>query len=360
MRFLHTADWQIGMAAAHTGSAAARVQAARLDTAQKLIDLCRTKNVDFLLLAGDTFQHNAVDRVLVTQVARLLGDAPCPVHVIPGNHDCLEPGSVWDLSVWSSYSQVCVHRERKPFPVEGGTLFPCPLFHRRKEEDPTAWISDLTPKGGIRVALAHGHVPIPSMDADTSYNIPVDAADRGGLDYLALGHWHSASINLHPRMAYSGTHEATKFGERDSGTALLVNIASPGILPVVEVLRTGKLNWVCSEKVIATEGDLTAVFAWLEQLPDPAATLLRLTLSGHLFPAETAILDWLHQRSSAFLCLDIDHSALLPAPHDHSWADSLPPGVIRETALRLIQQNTPEARQALLHLNVIAREVARA
>ena len=59
-------------------------------------------------------------------------------------------------------------------------------------------------------------------------------------------------------MAYSGTHETTKFGERDSGNALLVEIASRGSTPVIESIRTGGLQWTVIEE------SLTDLFSGLE------------------------------------------------------------------------------------------------
>ena len=40
---------------------------------------------------------------------------------------------------------------------------------------------------------AHGHAgDIPNGDG--SYGIPLDAASRAELDYMALGHWHSTNV----------------------------------------------------------------------------------------------------------------------------------------------------------------------
>src|SRR5688500_15452596 len=102
MRFIHTADWQIGMRAVHAGAAAEAVRAARLHTAARVCDLAVREQADFLLLTGDTFEDNAVDRGLVGRVAAILAATACPVYVLPGNHDPLQPGSVWEDAAWQS------------------------------------------------------------------------------------------------------------------------------------------------------------------------------------------------------------------------------------------------------------------
>jgi DNA repair exonuclease SbcCD nuclease subunit len=57
MRFLHTADWQIGMRAAMLGDKGERVRVARLESARCVIELARREKVDFVLVAGDTFEN---------------------------------------------------------------------------------------------------------------------------------------------------------------------------------------------------------------------------------------------------------------------------------------------------------------
>ncbi len=72
MKFLHTADWQLGMRAAQEGGAAERVRAEPLKTVERIIRLALDQTVDFILLAGDTFEDNVVERVPVPQAAELL------------------------------------------------------------------------------------------------------------------------------------------------------------------------------------------------------------------------------------------------------------------------------------------------
>ena len=69
MQFIHTADWQIGMRAGHAGRAAQKVRAARLRAAERVCEIATQESVDFLLIAGDTFEDNSVDRQLVIAVA---------------------------------------------------------------------------------------------------------------------------------------------------------------------------------------------------------------------------------------------------------------------------------------------------
>lgn len=338
MKFVHTADWQIGMKAAHAGGAGARVREERVKAAARVVELARREGADFLIIAGDTFEHNAIDRVLVQRTADILAGFGRPVFVIPGNHDPAVPGSVWEHAAWKGAPNVRVLLEAAPVAMEGGEILPCPLNESRSPRDPTAWIGPAG-SGGIRVGLAHGTVE-GILSEEPEYPIPRDAAARSELDYLALGHWHSETRFPGPdgavRMAYSGTHETTRFGERESGNALLVEIAAPGQAPVIQSLRTGALRWEVIERDLSIEGVLREVRESVEAIGDPGAALLEVRLRGLLFAADQHELGRIRELIGArFLFGRMDDSALRPAPGDQNWIETLPEGVLRETAARL-------------------------
>ena len=65
MRFLHTSDWQLGMKAVHVGRAAEKVRSARIETIRRMQQIAREADVDFAVIAGDTFEDHGVSRKLV-------------------------------------------------------------------------------------------------------------------------------------------------------------------------------------------------------------------------------------------------------------------------------------------------------
>jgi DNA repair exonuclease SbcCD nuclease subunit len=361
MKFLHTADWQIGMKAAHVGSLGQRVRDQRLQSARSVVQTAQDSRVDFILVAGDTFEDNAVDRVLVQKAADIMASFGGPVYVIPGNHDPLVPGSVWQHPAWQSHPQIHIITEAKPAAVPGGWLLPCPLFEKHSRKDPTAWIQ---PGGedGIRIGLAHGSVQGISQD-EQDHPIARDAAARSGLDYLALGHWHSTLCfrdgDAAERMAYSGTHETTRFGERDSGNALLVEIDGRSRPPRIMQKKTGILTWEIQEEKILAEGDLARVRQSIESRGDAENTLLELRLGGLLHPKAQAELQRIEElMAGRFLLGRIDRSNLLPQPGDECWWQTLPEGPLREAVKRLQSLSDPavvEGRPDYASAEVAAR-----
>jgi DNA repair exonuclease SbcCD nuclease subunit len=371
MRFIHTADWQIGMRASHVGAAGPRVRDARLEAARRVVQLAKDHQVDFLLVAGDTFEDNAVDRVLIQKVADILASAQRPVYIIPGNHDPLVPGSVWQHASWTGSTDLEVLAEKRPVEVAGGRLYPCPVFEKHSAKDPTAWIQ-AADGDGIAVGLAHGSVEGGTGEF-VDYPIPRDAAARCGLDYLALGHWHSTGTYPDTadavHMAYCGTHETTKFGERDSGNVLIVEIANRGAVPVVTPVRCGGLTWTALAEEIREPGDLGRVRQKIELLDNPQNTLLELTLAGVLHPDDQPELRRIEELvASRCLFGRVESMRLMPQPDNVTWLAALPPGPVLDAAREIQAWTRPSAdrpsevtsevaARALIELYAIVNEV---
>jgi len=361
MKFLHTSDWQMGMKADSVGLMADRVRDERLEAAKRVVQTAKEQGAEFILLTGDVFEDNAVDRLLVRKVGEILREFPGSVYIIPGNHDPLSPGSVWEHSVWQETINITVFRKPEPVELDGCILFPCPLHEKYSTKNPTAWINakDVTKPA---IGLAHGNVEGIS-NGEPDYPIPRDAATRQGLDYLALGHWHSFAryddTNGDCRMAYAGTHETTKFGERDSGNAVVVEIAQRGSPPRLTPVKTGRLAWRTIERTIDQPHLLEALVEELGKIIEPTSVLVRVLLGGVLFPENRQALGRMEELlASRFLFGLLESSRLIPAPDGEGWIESLSSGSFREAAIKLrsqaAQSANPEERavatQALLQL----------
>lgn len=363
MRFLHTADWQIGMKAVHVQGAAQRVRDERLAAGKRVVQVAMDNGAEFMLVAGDTFEDNAIDRLLVQKVADILAGFPGQVYVLPGNHDPLAPGSVWEHPAWISHQNLHVIRAPQPIQLPGGVLFPCPLLEKYSTRNPTRDIAAHDCRE-VAIGLAHGTLADIAVN-DDNYPIPSNAAQQAGIDYLALGHWHSYlpidGGDGVVRLAYSGTHETTKFGERASGSALLVEIESRGAAPKLTPIRTGGLEWEQATEVLASAGQLERLRNRIERHEKPGSTLLEVRISGLLSPGDLAELGRIEELLAArFLYGRLDRAGLVAAPEDDSWLAEVPPGVVQETARRLKGKiDTPEsavATQALLDLYRLVQE----
>jgi DNA repair exonuclease SbcCD nuclease subunit len=337
MKFLHTADWQVGMKATQLGDKGERVRQARLESARGLVEEARREKVDFLIVAGDTFEHNGVDRIKVREVARILGGAGCPVFVIPGNHDEWKPGSVWEDGCWAEWPNVRTLGEPKPVECGDAVLYPCPVLAGDSKIDPTAWIQ--ASGGKIAIGIAHGSVE--NAGYEQTMPIPRDAAAARGLDYLALGHFHSTTLYADAggvvRMAYSGTHEPTGFREHDSGNALLVEIAERGAAPRIQRIRVGCLEWRAYDWKIENPGEIAPLARELEALPAPERTLVKCALEGTLYGGDYEALGRLIETvEGRFLFGRCEANALAPHSDGPEWIEHLPAGYLQDAARGLL------------------------
>jgi DNA repair exonuclease SbcCD nuclease subunit len=365
MKLLHTADWQIGMRAAHAGARAADVREARLGAAEEVVALAGRLRADALLLAGDTFEDSDVEPKLVRRVAELLARAACPVFILPGNHDPLGPGSIWSHAAWRDVAaKVRVFSTATPVELGDAVFLPAPIFSRASSEDPTLAIPRVD-GAKIRIGVAHGSLRGQGFEpAADDFPIAPNAAERAGVDYLALGHWHSTLIlpsENAARLAYPGTHETTKFGERMSGRALEVELEAgkPGR---VTVHATGRLAWIDRAVELTDDESVTRLRAELDALERPERTLVRLRLSGLLGREGFAALAELAEAAETrFLSARIESEAVAPRPDSAAgWLAALPDGVARRVGEKLLAgaADSPVAREALAKLVQLSRKAS--
>lgn len=337
-RFVHTGDLHVGMPAVGLGEAGKRVRAARLDSLVRILDIANEQDADAILVAGDVFDDNQVDVALVEKVAGLLNDKTrIPSFIIPGNHDPFTRDSVYRRPIWGQL-RGHIHMLTSPEPVEmadGATLYPCPLTRKHGFEDPTAWIPARNTEA-IRIGLAHGSMPIRPGVGDDDHPIALDAVKRLGLDYLALGHWHSQMS--HPfgqadaHTWYCGAHEVTKFGETGAGNVLCVTIKSPTAPPKVESLRCGVLKWL-DHPINLDENPLDEAVRSLREMPDADTTLLRIELSGRaVSDIGLTVDDLVAAVRERFVACQVDDSNVVPASVDDSLGKLLASPYLKETA----------------------------
>jgi DNA repair exonuclease SbcCD nuclease subunit len=289
-RFIHTADWQIGLHARHvTGDENVEVRTARYDTVRRIAEVARDVEADFVVVAGDVFDHHQLDRVPLQRSFEALRAFACDVYLLPGNHDPFTPDALYRSDWWTRECppHVKVLTQRRPIELPHATLLPCPLLERHTH-DPTAWLGpNVGPSDRIRVGVAHGAVTeiLQGLTGDDEVevhnDIPIGLADRARLDYLALGDWHGR-LRVNDRTWYSGTPEPTRFKERDPGHVLAVEIEQPRAQPKVTAHRVAKFTWHRITATLSTADHVTALERQLAELPDRNDTLVELTLEGQL------------------------------------------------------------------------------
>lgn len=163
VRFLHSADWQIGMPAQFmSGEASARYSESRLDAIRRIGRVAHERDCEFVVVAGDVFDANLISRRTILRAAEAMAEMPMPVYLLPGNHDPLDPSTIYDNQDLVAHLPPHVHviRDGDPVVVRPGVEVVGALWRTKRptEDLLSATIRDLPADGTVRVAVGHGAV----------------------------------------------------------------------------------------------------------------------------------------------------------------------------------------------------------
>lgn len=225
MKFIHTADWQIGKPFARIADPRKRslVQQERVEAVKRIGTAAIESKADFVLVAGDLFDSASADQASVAATCSAIGAMRVPVLAIPGNHDHAGPGSVWGQEFFlrertSLAPNLVVLEEAAPYlELEGAAILPCPLTRRTVAGDPTEWLRSASvyaslPAGMARIVLAHGSTQRfvgggdEEEDGAAASLLDLERLPDSEVDYVALGDWHGAK-QVNAKAWYSGTPE---------------------------------------------------------------------------------------------------------------------------------------------------------
>ncbi len=148
------------------------------------------------LLAGDLFDSNRATAATIEWAMATLAAIPIPVLMIPGNHDCLETGSIYHRYDFNSLPNVlCLLAH------EGETVtvphLDLACWGRGMVEHNRLYapLGGLPPRpAGMRWYIAMGHGLFVPNGGDTDRSSPIHEREilASPCDYIALGHHHAA------------------------------------------------------------------------------------------------------------------------------------------------------------------------
>lgn len=305
MRFLHTADWQLGMTRHFLqGEAQPRYSAARRDAVVALGELARRTGAEFVVVAGDVFDANQLAPRVVSQSLEAMRAIGVPVFLLPGNHDPLDASSVYTSGLFAAECPGNVQVLNRPGPWEvrpGVQLIAAPWHSKAPTTDLTAAVlDDVEPGEGLRILVAHGGVdvldPDPTKPSLVGMGRLADALERGLIHYVALGDKHSRTkVDSIGRVWYSGSPEVTNFDdiEGDPGYALVVDIDEndPAHPVSVDSHRLGRWRFLTLKRQVDNNRDIVDLDVNLDQLADKERTVVRLALTGTLTVTDRSALD---------------------------------------------------------------------
>lgn len=346
-RFIHTADWQIGRQYPRFDpDDAVPLAEARLSAVERIAALAAAETVDAVIVAGDVFDAQTVADRTIRRLFNAMAGYTGPWILLPGNHDAALAESVWTRALRLEAVPDNVHLALSAEPIgfkeQGFVVLPAPLAQRHAQSDLTAWFAQaITCSGLIRIGVAHGSVQGVLAEEMEAHNpIAPDRAQTARLDYLALGDWHGAK-QINDRTWYSGTPEQERFRGNEPGNVLLVDIPSPGAIPVVTPYFVGQHQWVQHEAALAVSSDVDVLVTALQGLPQ--AGVVELKIAGAVdLEGKKALDRAISVARARFRSLTVDDAGLRLQPSEEDIASLKADGYVGTVIAELQEEQSGE------------------
>jgi DNA repair exonuclease SbcCD nuclease subunit len=281
LRLLHTADVHLGARHADLGEQAAAQRERQCAAFRRAIDLALEERVDLVLIAGDLFDSNTQPRRSVERVAaelRRLAQAAVRTVIIPGTHDCYDRSSIYrahDLAALAGVPPVgdmlvvlTPDRPEVVLPTLDAVIYGRVFDTKRAPQSPLhGFNASGEDRATWRIGMIHGALSIRGRTDGDEVVIDANEIATSGLDYLALGHWHSTVTARagDVQYAYSGSPEPVAVDQDRAGNVLLVtlDLVDGARNVTVEERQVGRTRF---ERLDLDAAELVSQAAFVERL----------------------------------------------------------------------------------------------
>ena len=346
VKFLHTGDWHLGMTRHFFSEGVQeRFSQARFDAVREIGRVADEEECEFVVVCGDVFESNLVDRQTISRAIEALKSITVPVYLLPGNHDPLDAASIYRNETFQDQKPDHVHviEDATPIQVHDGVeIVGVPWTSKRPLLDQVAAaLAELEPATDlIRICVAHGIVDSLSPDQSDPARIVLetaqDAIDQNIIQYLALGDRHSVTEVGHTgRIWYAGSPEPTAYREDEPGYALVTTLDAGSV--DTKKVRIGK--WTFTERKhvhLNTTEDVEELDRSLADIPDKERTVVKLRLEGSLSLSLSARIEHLFEEKRDLLAaLEVRDKDLFVTPEDQDFEDLGFSGFASSTVVKL-------------------------
>ncbi len=232
LRVLHTADNHLGAKFTGLGTRGREQRRKLIETFDKIVELAIETRVHLFLVAGDLFDSNRPAAELVHEVLRgfnRLDGHAIEVCLAPGTHDRYDATSVYRRPEFADLPNFHLFTSDTMAPLELPALRTTVWGRALSQSHPGDALAGLHREGPAQwhLALVHGSVRMPGIVEDDEAMVDTASLSACGMDYVALGHWHS--LGDHSRGGtpafYCGAPEPISVSDRDAGYVILLELS---------------------------------------------------------------------------------------------------------------------------------------
>ena len=292
LRIIHTADVHLGARHDDLGEQAAAQRARQAAAFTAAVDLAIAEKVDLFLVAGDLFDSNVQPRRSVEFVAaqlKRLATARIRSVLIPGTHDVYDRASVYRTYDLKKMAGSGPDDDFVTILAPGHSSVTLPacdvVVHAQvfaTKRAPHSPLRDMaadvaTQAATWHIGAVHGSISIPGKTERDEVVITHGEIGSSRLDYLALGHWHSAQQGRAGDVAYaySGAPEPVALDQDRAGKVLLVELeeVSGKRRVTIDERQVGRTRFEKTELDAATLASQPALVESLRKRADPDLVL---------------------------------------------------------------------------------------
>ena len=359
LRLMHMADVHLGARHHDLGAQAAAQRERQFAAFKRAVDLALQEKVELVLICGDLFDSNSQPRRSVERAAaelHRLTEHHIRVVIIPGTHDSYDAASIYrvfDLPAMvgakadgnGAHCTVLTDSVASvTFPELGATVH-ARVFPTKRA--PTSPLADFTiaeaDKTRLNIGMIHGARYVAGQVESDDVIFTDAEISASGLDYLALGHWHSFQQGRvgNTAWAFSGAPEPVQIDQDGAGQVLLVTLDPAGAQTkvTIEARPVGKTRLQRLTVDGTTVGSQVELVRRLHALADPDLVLDVRLVGVTPDDLELHFDEISRQLEGAFLRLRLVDQSVAALPEgDRPPADTIAGAFVRSLETRILAQ----------------------
>ena len=299
MKFIHSADWQIGMTfLGFKEKSRSAMEDDRIEVIEAIGDYANdpANSIDFVLVCGDIFQTPRISETLVKKTFKKIERIKKPVYVLAGNHE-------WDGTEYMFGTKYFLENKPANFHVltaginaveglSGVEIVAAPLEGKEDQIDLVkAQLDLLDTTTNIRILAGHGNIDDVMAAGDRKDKVALAPIEKAIADkkisYVAMGDRHSTTnVGSTGVVWYSGAPEPTAYTEDDQRNVLAVEI-NAGAPAKVEKVEVGQWQFVRfgtkpEQHALRSRQDLDDLEKHIDGIKKPHKTAVKIYLDSVL------------------------------------------------------------------------------